>query len=155
MINNPRHEKFAQLIASGKYTQTAAYREVYPSSRRWKDSALYPRASHLNDKVLTRVQELQRASAEKVIITKAEALNILAAILKTPVGELDDRSLCAQRFMVKGDMVVVEKPSIIAAYQELAKSLGWYLPEKQETEYRFKPDAEMITLLQREAGKDA
>ena len=38
-LKNSRHEKFAVLVANGK-TQADAYREVYPSSRGWKDESV-------------------------------------------------------------------------------------------------------------------
>ena len=44
VLKNARHERFAQLVASGK-TQADAYREVWPKSMRWKDSSVHVRAS--------------------------------------------------------------------------------------------------------------
>lgn len=80
----PQHEKFAQAVASGK-SQAEAYREAYPSSRKWKDAAVYTQSSALmaDSKVSTRVSELRAAIAERAEVNAADALreayNILIA----------------------------------------------------------------------------
>jgi len=147
-LKNPRHEKFAQLVASGKYTLTAAYREIYPSSRRWKDVTLHPRASRLMCKVYARVQELQAAAAEKAVIYKASILGYLRDVILTPIGQLDASSPLVQRYVVRGDTVIITMPSKIGAVQELAKALGWYQADKHEQSFKFVPDAKVIEMLE-------
>jgi len=146
-LKNPRHEKFALAVASGK-TQSDAYREVYPASRRWKDKSVHEKASAFMVKVKPRVQELQQAVADQVVMTKAEGLSLMAAALRTPIGDIDDRSLLCQEYLVKDDTVMVKMISKISAFQELAKSLGWYAPEKTDHTLRFKPDEKVINLLE-------
>lgn len=154
LIKNPRQEKFAQLVASGKYTQTAAYREVYPSSRRWKDITLHPRASRLMCKVYTRIQELQTESAQKATVERAEIIQYLSDVIFTPIGKVTDQSNLVQEFVVRGDTVLMRMPSKLDAVDKLCKMLGYYEPEKQNHAFRFKPDAEIFTLLEKGSCRD-
>lgn len=137
-LKNPRHERFAVLVANGK-TQADAYREVYPQSRLWKDESVHERASKVSAKVLPRVRELQEVLAERSAIEKAEVVNALAKVVRT--AELD-------------------KVPLIGAVSELAKLMGWYAPVKQQVEQEFswKPDEAVMqrigeALARAEAGK--
>ena len=145
-LRNSRHEAFARLLVEGR-SQADAYREIYPASQRWKDVSLHPMAANLARKVCTRVAELQTAVAEKVCIEKAEGLSILAEILRTPASKVSKDSRIVQVFEAgeKGVRIVI--PSKIAAFAELAKSCGWYAPEKQEREFHFKPDEKIMRFL--------
>ena len=70
-LKNPRHERFAQALATGM-TQDAAYREAnYKPDRR--------HASRLatNGDIQARVAELQERAAEKAVVTKAWVLEKL------------------------------------------------------------------------------
>ena len=57
---------FAQALQRGE-SQSEAYREMHPVSRRWKDSTVHTKASNWarTDKVLVKVQELQEEAAER------------------------------------------------------------------------------------------
>lgn len=61
-----KQEKYVQELINGK-SQRVAYREAYPSSRKWKDKNVDSRASNLlkNDKVLTRYLELKEEIEQK------------------------------------------------------------------------------------------
>ena len=61
-----KQEKYVQELINGK-SQRVAYREAYPSSRKWKDKNVDSRASNLlkNDKVLARYLELKDEIEQK------------------------------------------------------------------------------------------
>lgn len=68
ILPNPKHEAFAQAIASGK-TGADAYRQAGYSVR--TDDAGRANASRLlaNDSVASRVRELQAVSAEEAVVS--------------------------------------------------------------------------------------
>lgn len=70
-LSNPRHERFAQLVAAGK-SQAEAYREAYPRSRAWKDKTVWENGSRLAAKVAARVDELKRAAASAAVCSARE-----------------------------------------------------------------------------------
>lgn len=74
-----QRERFAQVLAAGGVTQAGAYRQAYPVSVKWKDSAVDSKASQLMTalEVRARVEWLQRQAGERTIITKAQALDIV------------------------------------------------------------------------------
>ncbi len=117
-LKNALHERFAQLVVSGK-SKSEAYREVYPKSREWADKDVHTEASRLYPKVSPRVQALQAEIAKLICIEKSEAVSILADALR------------------KADPT---KISATAAFSELAKSLGWYEPEKSVVDHRISTD---------------
>jgi hypothetical protein len=81
-LKNVRHETFAQEIALGK-SQRQAYKVAFPKSVNWKDETVDPKASALakNDKVLTRVQELQAEATSKTIKTAIQRKEWLSSII--------------------------------------------------------------------------
>ena len=82
VLENARHEKFAQELALGT-TQRKAYRVAFPSSLKWKDETVDSKASALakNDKVLARLKELQEEMAKSTILTAQERLEFLSGIV--------------------------------------------------------------------------
>ncbi len=70
-LPNARHERFAQLVASGR-SQADAYREVYPRSAQWRDKTVWEKASRLAGKVGARVGALQRAAATAAVCSARE-----------------------------------------------------------------------------------
>ncbi len=105
----PQQEKFAMGVASGK-TQADAYREAYPRSKDWKDSAVHTNASQLmaDTKVSQRVAELREritntgvASAARVLLEASRiALFDPRKLFRDdgtpkPICELDDDTAAA------------------------------------------------------------
>ncbi len=120
ILINPRHERFAQLVAAG-FTQADAYRQVFPKSRKWKvDNAVHSKASQLMAKVEQRVQEIQQAFAAKLSVAKDEVVCILAESIRG-ANPAD---------------IPPEK-----AVDLLAKLQGWYAPVKVESEAKGVPGA--------------
>lgn len=69
-LDNPAHERFAQLVAKG-VSQADAYRECYPRSKTWKPSTVWEAASKMAYKVHTRVVHLQQCAAKETVLTRA------------------------------------------------------------------------------------
>lgn len=147
-LRNSRHEAFARLLVQGK-SQAEAYRELFPRSRHWQMASIHPKASHLADKVRTRVAELQAEVAKLVLIEKAEALSIMADILRAAPANVKSNSRFAQEMTVDqvSGKVTIRLPSKIAAFSELAKALGWYKPERVQQDIRIAPDPETLLVL--------
>ncbi len=77
-------ELYVQARSRG-LTQRQAYREAYPRSRNWKDSAVDSAASRLeaNSKVSARLEALNKQSAKRSVISKAKLLNRLDNLAET------------------------------------------------------------------------
>jgi hypothetical protein len=91
-LNNMRHEKFAQGIASG-LSQRKAYRAAFPNSERWKDTTVDVKASNLakDNKVLVRVQELAELASSKAVMNAKERKEWLTQIIKSTEEETKDK----------------------------------------------------------------
>lgn len=139
VLKNPRHEKFAVLVANGK-TQADAYREVWHGSRRWKDESVHVKASRVMAKVGPRVKELQQIAATNAGITRDELVEIMAEIVRTPGDAVPSGSRIVQEVREGkfGSTKVI--PSKVAAADFIAKVCGFYAPQKVEQEVRFSPD---------------
>lgn len=94
-IRNHRHERFAQLVATGE-AGAAAYRQTYGTRGASAEAA----ASRLlrNDKVSARIAEVQRASAAEGVLTLREKREFLALVVRTPIGQIDENSPLCQWF---------------------------------------------------------
>lgn len=91
-LQNARHEKFAQGIASG-LSQRKAYRAAFPNSQKWKDETVDVKASELkkNDKVLVRLEELAQKSSNDAIMDAAERKEWLTMVIKNAMEETKDK----------------------------------------------------------------
>ena len=147
-LKNPRHERFALLVAGGK-TQADAYRSVFPNCKRSKPGAIHVMASKLAVKVATRVKELLEASAARASITKDEAVSILAEGLRATPGDVKDTSRFAQEMTIDPvtGRVTIRLPSKTALFSELSKALGWYAPVKSEVAVAMPAHDDVQSLL--------
>jgi len=80
------HEAFSRLVAKG-VNQSEAYRHVYPKSKRWKDSALHPKASTLASKVSARIKFLQQKAADASIMDITERKQVLTEIARARIHQ--------------------------------------------------------------------
>lgn len=80
MLTAPQ-EKYCQARARG-LSQRQAYREAYPKSVKWKNSAVDSQACRLEKlpKVSARVKELQDAAAEQAVASRAAVIDRMAAL---------------------------------------------------------------------------
>lgn len=91
-LKNPRHEKYAQGIASGM-RQRPAYRAAFPSSKKWTDATVDKRASELynTEPILERVRELSAKASNEAIMTAIERKQFLTRLI------LNDKVLTKDR----------------------------------------------------------
>ena len=84
VLENARHEKFAQELAKGVLSQRKAYRVAFPRSVNWKDETVDSKASALakNDKVLARVKELQEEAASKAVMNATQRKEWLSSLIQ-------------------------------------------------------------------------
>lgn len=77
----PQQEMFARIVAAGK-TQAEAYRTAFPRSQKWKDQAVWVKASELASRAVikARVAEYQARAAAAAVFTLADHLRNLEAI---------------------------------------------------------------------------
>jgi len=82
-LKNPRHELFAQEVATGRM-KSEAYIEFYPLAANWKTSAVHVKASTLaaQPDVKQRVAFLQAKAADASVFTLAAHLTRLNALSK-------------------------------------------------------------------------
>ncbi len=92
---NVRQERFAELVAAG-IPATTAYRQAgYTDAGRNAEQ----NASRLreNEGVAARIAELRKPQTKAAELLKEEKLAFLAAIVRTPIGEIGpDSPLCAE-----------------------------------------------------------
>lgn len=91
-LDNARHEKFAQGLASG-LSQRKAYRAAFPRSENWKDSTVDKRASELYAKgeVLGRLRELGQQSTTEAVMSISKRKEWLTSIMQSDVEETKDK----------------------------------------------------------------
>lgn len=84
----PQQERFAQLIAAGAISASAAYRECYPRAKKWKDSAVHVAASELlaHAKVRGRVDEIQGQAAEKAGLDATKVLEEVRRVAHSDIA---------------------------------------------------------------------
>ncbi|WP_319371975.1 hypothetical protein [uncultured Ilyobacter sp.] len=84
-LKNKNHEKFVLKIIEGK-SQRKAYKEVYKSAAKWKDSTVDARASELFSKILGRYNFLMEQHKEKALITREELIKGLVKGFNMALG---------------------------------------------------------------------
>ena len=130
LLQNARHERFAQLVASGKHSVMEAFKQAGYSDESAHQNACRLRA---NESVAARIEELRARNAEKCQLSRDEAVQYLVEILKTPIGEVTADHRLAQSYDAKTGKI--ELPNKLGAMQLLAKMCGWAEPEKHEFEH--------------------
>ncbi len=127
-LDNPRHERFAQLIAEGKVRQFEAYKAVYLDVT---DSTAYVNASKLlaDTDISARVSDIQRQMLEKLeLLTLAKKRSLLAqfatADLSKPPEELLKLANGVKYDRETGRVAEIRLPSKIDAIQLDARIMG-------------------------------
>jgi len=129
ILKNVKHEKFAQLCASG-LPRAEAYRQAAgaqagKNADANSDDWLQCRG------VRERIRELQEENNRKSQLSREEALQWLAAVIKTPVGQVHTDHPLAQSYKLDNDgNLEVRMPSKIEAIALLAKLNGWCEPDR-------------------------
>jgi hypothetical protein len=129
VLKNVKHEKFAQLCATG-LSRAEAYRRV-AGVRAGKNSDA--NSDHwLNARgVRERIQKLQERNSERSEITRQEALRWLADLIRTPIGSVGKDSALVQAYEEdSAGNVKVRLVDKIAGLQTLCRMTGWNEPDR-------------------------
>lgn len=95
VLDNARHEQFAQELAKG-VSQRKAYRAAYPKSENWKDATVDAKACNLakDDKIQARYRELKETAANAAggaVMTRNEKRMLLAEMARNEELPAADR----------------------------------------------------------------
>jgi hypothetical protein len=127
-LRNPKHEKFAQLVASGMTAQAAFTQSGYPSPQN------APRLRN-NARVAARIEELQARNerkAEMAALSRDELVGILAEIVHATRARLSE----------------ARPADGLKAAEMLVKMCGWNEPERVNVQsVEVKVDAGLIEQL--------
>lgn len=128
MLSGP-HQKFAEGIAGGM-TTTEAYSAAYPDSAPRSARANGARLM-ANDSIASEVSRLRKAAeqaADGTVMTLAEELRFLTAVVRTPVREVEPGSPLAQEWSEEttdfGGKTRVKMPDKLRALELFAKLTG-------------------------------
>lgn len=127
VLDNPNHERFCQLRASGKIkTDWEAYMLAYDCSKATAEDVAYRIAQ--NDGICRRMQWLQGQMAGDGIANKTEILRWLTSAMRTPVGQIDEQHTLAQEVTHEsgewGTRTKVKSVPKLGAVEQLSKLLG-------------------------------
>jgi hypothetical protein len=147
VLANARYERFAQIVAKGKLTPTAAYREALGANAR--DSDVNSCRWMKKPPIAKRIAELKGKTADKCSMTRQEFVESLVAMYRSSPGEASlDNPLCDSLISRGVRHAVFPLKSTIAA--QLSKLTGWHAPTKVEVEVGDK----LSGLLDRVFGPD-
>lgn len=95
VLDNARHEQFAQELAKG-LSQRKAYRAAYPSAEKWKDATVDAKACVLakDNKILERYREIKEDAinaAGGAVMTRNEKRQLLAEMARNEELSAADR----------------------------------------------------------------
>lgn len=124
-LDNPRHEAFAQAVASGM-KGAAAYRKVYGEHQRNARSS----ASALlkdNPDVSQRVSEISLQAAKGTVLTLQQEMEWLTKVVQTPISQIDEENVLCQRFKYTKEgreLWMVDKLGAMRLLADLKKELS-------------------------------
>ena len=128
-LANPRHELFAQAVASGK-SASEAYRQ---SGATGKNADVQAAKLVVKSSIRERVEELKEAQSKKCEMTRDQLRQFLVAcILAKPEDASFNNPLCEITMSKAGPAAVF--PSKLGAAAQLAKLTGWNEVEKVSVE---------------------
>ena len=108
-LRNPKHEKFAQLVASGKTAEAAFTQSGYPSPQ----NAPRLRNNELVDKRIEELQARNERKAEMAALTRDELVKILTEIVHA----------------TRNRLLETRTADGVKAAEMLARMCGWNEPE--------------------------
>ena len=128
-LANPRHELFAQAVASGK-SASEAYRQ---SGATGKNADVQAAKLVVKSSIRERVEELKGAQSKKCEMTRDQLRQFLVDVIRAKPEEASfQNSLCEVAMAKAGPAAVF--PSKLAAAAQLAKLTGWNEVEKVSVE---------------------
>jgi len=128
-LDNPRHERFAQLVASG-INASESYRVAYGMTTDWRTDNADVMGPRLLGEVgiKQRVESIRTATGCSTILSLQESQEFLASVVRTPIGQIDEQSPLAQEVHRDGETGGVTRltmPGKLKALELHAKLAGW------------------------------
>lgn len=124
-LDNQKHERFCQLVATDGKSDLLAYQEAMQCSYDAAQSSAYRLRENVG--VVERIRELQTLAASGKVLSLAEKREFLASVVRTPVGEVTEKSPLCQSFKLTDDTIeykMVDKLTALKLDAQLAKELG-------------------------------
>jgi hypothetical protein len=125
---NPRQRQFVELFTGGMNAGLAYVAAGYSPKGADVAACKLLRIAKVAVAVAAERARMRKASQ----ISKDDALDWLAGVVRTPVGEVDAASVYAQEVQVSEFGTKIKMAGKMEAIEKLAKMLGWYEPEKVE-----------------------
>jgi phage terminase small subunit len=143
----PREEAFCLAFLTAE-SASEAFREAYPHSKRWKNEAVWVRASKLlaRNKVQLRIESLRKRVQSPKVLEVRQALDVLTAMVLANVedyfdhqtGRIDIRRGAPQAVESFSETVSKDGTRTVkfklankqGAVQKIADILGWDAPKK-------------------------
>jgi hypothetical protein len=129
VLNNARHEKFAQNVVNGM-SASAAYKAAGYEA---KDANVTGPRMFANVGIKARIEELKAEAAKTEAITREEIIQFLADVVKTPAGHVHKLHPLCQSFKDTEDCNEIRMPDKLAAVTQICKMTGWNEAEKIES----------------------
>jgi hypothetical protein len=120
-LANPRHELFAQAVASGKSASEAYRRSGAPG----KNADVHAARLMVNDGICKRVAELKEAQSQKSELSRDQAREFLTEVILTPAGKVNEQSRLCQSYKVTPESREIRMPDKLRAIEQLVKLCGW------------------------------
>jgi hypothetical protein len=142
VLANARYERFAQIVADGKLTPTAAYRETLGAnardpdvnSCRWMKKPL----------IAKRIAELQAETADKCSLSREAYIKSLVVMYEAKPSDASMDNPRCDVLITRGQKHAVF-PQKLAVGTQLSKLVGWDAPTRVEVE----AGSELASLLGR------
>lgn len=110
-LDNPRHEAFAREWAKGKSGTEAYIAAGYDAKNADANATRFMG----NDGIRARKEWFQEQAAKGTVLTIKEKREFLAAVVRTPIGEVDERSPLAQSVRYSDTGKEIKMPDKLAA----------------------------------------
>ena len=127
LLDNVRHERFAQAVASGK-SAAEAYRQSGANGATGKNADAHAARLTVNGSISRRIAELKEAQSQKSELSRDQARQFLTEVILTPAGKVDEHSKLCQSYKVTPEVREIRMPDKLRAVEQLAKLCGWNSP---------------------------
>ena len=111
MLQNPRHERFAQAVASGR-SASEAYRQ---SGATGKNADVQAAKLVVRGSICERVAELKEAQSRKSELSRDQLREFLTEVILTPAGRVDEKSRLCQSYKITPELREIRMPDKLAA----------------------------------------
>lgn len=134
-----RQEKFAQNLVNGM-SQRQAYKDAFPSSKKWKDATIDNKASKLfkNDEVLARYNELIEKAQDEAIMSAKERMIWLSNVVN---GKVTQKSWGSNGQEYDNEAYISDK---LKAIDTLNKMTGEYTTKVEGTITALQKDMNVV-----------